>query len=118
MCRWHYLSVYHTDRYMTLATPILFVPPPPPGIEVAAQQEARDLFSSMQQLIHLPYRILRTPPRPCAKQPPRHTPERWLGPRVQSNRPGIRPNGGLAHGSHKHSAPGPLPRSVPKPASP
>src|SRR5260370_16934981 len=42
------LSVYHTDRHMTLATPILFVPPPPPGIVVAAQQEARDLFSSLE----------------------------------------------------------------------
>jgi len=33
---------------MTLATPILFVTHPPPGIVVAAQQEARDLFSSLE----------------------------------------------------------------------
>src|SRR5215831_2907255 len=33
---------------MTLATSILFVPPPPPGIVVSAQQEARDLFSSLE----------------------------------------------------------------------
>ena len=33
---------------MTLTTPILFVPAPPPGFVVAAQQEARDLFSSLE----------------------------------------------------------------------
>ena len=33
---------------MTLATSILFVPPPSPGIVVSAQQEARDLFSSLE----------------------------------------------------------------------
>src|SRR3970282_979842 len=36
---------------MTLATPILFVPPPPPGIVLAAQQKARDLFSSLECLL-------------------------------------------------------------------
>jgi hypothetical protein len=33
---------------MTLATPILFVPPPPPGFLLAAPQEARHLFSSLE----------------------------------------------------------------------
>src|SRR5215471_8847446 len=33
---------------MTRATSILFVPPPPPGIVVSAQQQARDLFSSLE----------------------------------------------------------------------
>jgi hypothetical protein len=33
---------------MTLAIPILFVPHPPSGIVVAAQQEARDRFSSLE----------------------------------------------------------------------
>jgi hypothetical protein len=33
---------------MTFADPVLFVPAPPPNIVVAAQQEARDLFSSLE----------------------------------------------------------------------
>src|SRR6266700_2346453 len=75
---------------MTIATPILFVTPPPPGIVAAAQQEARDLFSSLEcwlssapaltlplHLVEQQQQIVRPPGAATALAGPRSATRHW-----------------------------------------